>query len=121
DARSGVADADLDAIPGARRRDGDRAAGRRRLNSIGDEIAVHAPEREPIALDDERAVGVVRADLERVALGFRAHRIDDFADRSVDVHREALDRLRLHDVAQVLHEALQRAELAFDGAPEQIA
>src|SRR5581483_3217966 len=44
DARSGVADADLDAIPGARRRDGDRAAGRRRLNGIGDEIAVHAPE-----------------------------------------------------------------------------
>ena len=43
------------------------------------------------------------------------------ATDAVDVHREALDRLRLDDVAQVVHEALERRQLALDGAAESVA
>ena len=53
DARVGHADLDLIAGPGGR--DRDAAAWLRRLNRVRDQVAIDAAEREPIALDHERA------------------------------------------------------------------
>ena len=60
--------------------------------------------------------GGVAARLDRDAdpLAFGPHRLDDFGDRAVDVQREPFDRPRLDDVAEVVHEALERLELALD-------
>ena len=69
--------------PIARGDDGHLAALGGRLNRVRDQVAVHAAEREPIAVDDERLRGVVRLDRDAVALAFGAHRVDDLGDRRV--------------------------------------
>ena len=61
DARTRVGDRDLDRVADARGGDGHRTARRRRLNGVRDQVAIHAAEREAIALDDERAFRVVSA------------------------------------------------------------
>src|SRR6266850_2574431 len=119
-ARAGVGDDDLDLIARARRCDRDAAAGLGCLDRVRDQITVHAAEREAVALDHEgaRRVGGVHGDA--VPLALAPHRLDHFRHRAVDVHREALDRLRLDDVPQVFHEPLQRLELALDRAAEHL-
>ena len=64
---------------------------------------------------------VVRLDRDALPLAFGAHRIDDLGDRSVDVHREALDRLRPDDIPQVVQEPPHRHQLAIDGPAEHLA
>ena len=91
------------------------------MNRVRDQIAVHAAEREPIAFDHQRTLGKSRLDGHARPIPFRPHRLDDFRDRDVDVHEEPLDRLRLDDVPQVVHEVLERLQLALDRAPEHVA
>ena len=54
-------------------------------------------------------------------VGVAAHRLDDVGDRAVHVEREALDRSRPRDVAEVVEHALQGVDLAVDGAGERFA
>ena len=66
-------------------------------------------------------VGVAGVQRDTDPLAFRPHRFDDLGDRAVDVQRESFDRPRLDDVAQVVHEPLQRLELALDGGADRQA
>ena len=52
------------------------------------------------------------------ALGGRLHRLDELGQRLVHVEREALERQRPRDVAQVVEHALDLRELALDRALE---
>src|SRR5207249_11287351 len=97
-ARAGIGHTNLDPIVHTRGCHADTAAGLGCLNRVGDEIPEDAAEREPIAFDHEWAVGILRLDGDAVAVAFRPHRLDYFGHRAADVHREALNRLRLHDV-----------------------
>src|SRR2546427_6125266 len=116
DARAGIGHTNLDAIAHTRCRHRDLAARLRRLNRVGDEVAEHAAEREAVAFDHQRPVGILRFDGDAVALAFGSHRLDDLGHRPVDVHREALDRLRFHDVVQVVEEPFDGRQLALDDA-----
>ena len=80
-ARSGVGDGTSTRSPARGGRDRDPAARLGRLNGVGDEIAEDASEREAIAVDGERPVGVARLDRDAGALAFGAHRVDDLRDR----------------------------------------
>ena len=62
----------------------------------------------------------MRFDRDAVTLAVAAHRFDDFCNRAVHVQRKALHRLRLDQVAQVLHEPLQRFQLALNGLAEHL-
>src|SRR5207245_4990249 len=61
-AGSSVDDAHLDVVADTGRRDCDPAARLGGLNRVGNQVAVHAAEREAVAFDDERAGRVVRLD-----------------------------------------------------------
>ena len=63
----------------------------------------------------------MRLDRDSISLAFDPHRVDDFGNRSVDVHREPLDRPRLGDVAQVVEEPLDGLQLPVHGVPEGFA
>ena len=49
------------------------------------------------------------------------HRLDDLGDRAIDVDREALERNRPRDVAQVVEHALDHHHLALDRPLERLA
>src|SRR5207247_3962410 len=76
-ARAAIADADLHAVARACGGDGDAAAGRRRLNRVGDEISIDATQSETIAFDDHRASPITRLDAHAGPLAFGAHRLHD--------------------------------------------
>ena len=58
-----------------------RPPGCGRLDGVGDQVAEDAAEREAVAVDRQRAVGVARLDGDAVALALGPHRVDDLGDR----------------------------------------
>src|SRR5262249_32255529 len=96
--------------------DGDAAPGFGCLDRVRDEVAEDASQREAVAFDGQPARRVPPLDRDELPLALRPHGLADVADEAIEIEREALDRLRLDDVAQIVEEALDRLELAVDDA-----
>src|SRR5262245_55008303 len=77
------------------------SASRRGLNGIRDQIAKDPADREAIAVNRQRTVGVSGKDGDVGPLRVAAHRLDGVSDRAVDVEGEPFDGLGVRKVSQV--------------------